>query len=72
MTEDNRPFSPRNNAFAVIRATFGFVPDKVTTEQCVELMLAFAHYESARAEKALEIATGVNPLYFKAPAKEEV
>lgn len=52
------PFSPRNQAIAIIRAKFaGIVPETVTTEECLELMTLFARYESDRAETAIGLLT---------------
>lgn len=52
------PFSPRNQAIAIIRAKFaGLVPETITVEECLELMTLFARYESDRADTAIGLLT---------------
>lgn len=60
------PFSPRSQALAIIRAKFaGVVPSAVTTEECLELMVFFAAYESERADVALDLCNRITQITAK-------
>jgi hypothetical protein len=55
------PFSPKNMAEGLIRAKFGgLLPETLTPSESIELMIAFAQFETARAEclaKMMNLAT---------------
>ena len=53
---DVNPFAPEVAAQHLIRQKFrGVMPETVTAEECVDLMLAFTLYETSRAEALAEL-----------------
>jgi hypothetical protein len=51
-----QPFSEEANAMALMRAKFqGLIPETVTDEECLDLMLKFAEFQSAYIENLMNL-----------------